>query len=147
MRLLVIDASALAVAASATAGNNEIAAWCTGSQLRIAVQSAGENTTAWIGVLIRNRQRECDLAGVMTLTIVGPQRPLRIAGNPLRLRVSGVVRTRGSHLVRADWSNWCGSRSRLTLLVEYMGRATRFPFAYSPVCLNTAWPSRLTVVT
>src|SRR5207253_2174795 len=61
MRLLVIAASALAVAASATAGNNQIAAWCTGSQLRIAVQSAGENTTAWIGVLIRNRQRECDL--------------------------------------------------------------------------------------
>src|SRR5438874_9405644 len=44
MRLLVIAASALAVAASATAGNNQITASCAGSQLRIAVQSAGENT-------------------------------------------------------------------------------------------------------
>ena len=50
-----------------------------------------------------------------------------------------------SFLVRAAWSNWCGKRPGLSLLVEYMGLATKSTFPTLPVCLDRARPSRLTV--
>jgi hypothetical protein len=75
----------------------------------------------------------------MTLKIVRSRQLLRI-------RVSGPLAAHGSHLVRADWSNWCGKRSGLTLSVEYMGRTASSELGYVPVCINKAAPSRLVAI-
>jgi hypothetical protein len=144
MRFLAITGCALlVVCASATASNTRVVQQCSQSKLRMTVQSQGESSTAWIGVIIRNRQARCSLAGVMTIKIVRDGRLVKAAGNPLRVHVSGFLSARGSYFVRADWSNWCGKRSGLRLLVAYAGRASGLRFAYSPRCINRQSPSRL----
>jgi hypothetical protein len=147
MRFLIVGACLLLIAAATPAvSRSGGVAGCRGEQLRLSVQSQGENTTAWIGVSIRNRGRRCRLDGVMTFKLLGAGRLLRIAGNPLRVRTSGLLGADGTRLVRADWSNWCGNRSGLTLRVQYAARTVTFAFAYFPVCLNAVQPSRLVAI-
>ena len=148
VRLLTLSilTVALTVADVASAANGKTHTRCSGSQLRLSVQTQGEKTTAWIGVTIRHPQNPCDLTGAMTFKIMRNGQLVRIEGNPLRVPVSTPVDMNGSHLVRADWSNWCGKRPGLSLLVEYMGLATKSTFPTLPVCLDRARPSRLTAI-
>jgi hypothetical protein len=144
VRFLIVGACLLLIAAATPAvSRSGGAAGCGSEQLRLSVQSQGENTTAWIGVSIRNRGRGRNLDGVMTFKILGAGRLLRIAGDPLRVRTSGLLGAHGTRLIRADWSNWCGNRSGQTLRVKYAARTVTFAFTYSPVCLNADQPSRL----
>jgi len=144
MRLLIVFACVLlfAVATPAVSRSGGLAG-CRSEQLRLSVTSQGENTTAWIGVSIRSRGGNCSLGGVVTLNVLGAGRLLRIVGNPLRVRASGLLGADGTRHVRADWSNWCGNRSGLMLRAQYAARTVASVFSSLPVCLNAAQPSRL----
>ena len=137
-RLLLVAAVALAVAPVGTASRR--AANCASSQLRVSVQTQGVNTTAWIGVTVRNDGARCALRGSIRLTIERAGRRLAAHGNPLAIPARGVV---GSRLFTADWSNWCGPRAGLRLLVSYAGRTLRTRLNVLPVCLDRRQPSKL----
>ena len=144
MRLLIVFACVLVIAVATPAvSRSGGVGGCRSEQLRLSVNAQGENTTAWIGVSIRNRGRSCSLGGVVTFDILGAGRLLRIAGDPLRVRTSGLLGADGTRHIRSDWSNWCGNRSGLTLRVQYAARTVASVFTYMPVCLNAAQPSRL----
>jgi hypothetical protein len=144
MRFLMVGACLLfiAVATPAVSWSGRVAG-CRSEQLRLSVESQGENMTALIGVSIRNRGRSCRLDGDLTFRILRVGRLLRVAGNPLHVRTLGLLGTHGTRFVPADWSNWCGNRSGLTLRVAYPARTVTLAFTYLPVCLNAAQPSRL----
>lgn len=100
MRLLIVGASLLLIAAATPAvSQSGGVAGCRSEQLRLSVQSQGENTTTWIGVSIRNHGRSCKLDGVMTFKLLGTGRLLRIAGNPLRVRAAGLLGAQRMRLV------------------------------------------------
>jgi hypothetical protein len=147
MRLFVLTTCALAaLCGSASGSESRAVVVCASAQLHMRVQVQGENTTTWIGVLIRNRRTECLLAGKMILTIVSSGRMPTIAGTPLYVRVRGLLGADGSRLVRADWSNWCGRRFGLELVADYAGLRTRSAFDHYPACLNPNVPSRLVAI-
>jgi hypothetical protein len=118
---------------------------CLASQLRLSVRTQGENTTAWIGVTLRNAGAACMLSRAHGVSVTVERRGARalVRGNPLTLHPSGRMRAGGVRLLVANWSNWCGPRDALTLVVHLGAATVRTRFATLPVCLGARSPSKL----
>ena len=99
----------------------------------VTAATQGEATTAWIGVRLR-----CGAVPV-TIAILERGRRAPVTGNPL------TIRPRRPGPVVADWSNWCGARRGLTLLVRAGGETIRTVFAVLPLCLQPRRASLLVV--
>lgn len=115
----------------------------------MSVNTQGENTTAWIGVTVRNEGAACVLpkgsAGIRLVIELGGRRAA-VAGNPLTLSLSGGLMPEGTRLLIGDWRNWCGSRRGVSLLASFSGSVIRSHFSVLPVCLNRGSVSRLVAV-
>jgi len=100
----------------------------------LSVQTQGENTTEWIGASLT------PCGGSVTFTVERNGGAANVRGNPLRVAV------RGTRLVRVDWSNWCGPRTGLTVVVRYGTLVMRVPARPLPLCLQPQMRSTLTVI-
>lgn len=121
---------------------------CLASQLRASVRTQGENTTAWIGVTLRNSGAACALSRANRVLLAIERRGAlaRVHGNPLVLAPTGSIGPGGTRLLVADWSNWCGPRDSLTLVVRLGAGTVRARFSTLPVCLGAGAPSKLVAV-
>jgi photosystem II stability/assembly factor-like uncharacterized protein len=111
---------------------------CTGAQLGVAARTQGENTTAWIGVWVRNRGRAC-VATDVPVTIA-------VAGSRLTMHASGRLDHGGSQLLVADWSNWCGTRAGVHVVATAGDAEAVVPVRPLPLCLQRGQRSRLLAV-
>ena len=115
----------------------------TAPRVQIGIQ--GENTTARIDVWIPPTSAVCPARGTVKVRIVRARKPAPVRGNPYTRRVHAMTGARVA-LARLDWANWCGSRSRLRLLVTFAGRTFTRSFPVLPTCLDSHARSALTVV-
>jgi hypothetical protein len=138
-------AGALAITAALvwSGGSRSAVARCGDSQLVPHVQTQGENTTAWIGLLVRNRGASCLLHGQASINLWRGQHLALVRGNPLTINVRGQLPRARTWLVVADWSNWCGTRNSIRLTVRYRLARIHSTFSTLPVCLQARSPSRL----
>jgi hypothetical protein len=142
-RLLLFGALALAAAANAGAAGRAPSVRCKQSQVAVSVRTQGVATTAWIGLTVRNRSATCSLGGSAVFTIQQAGRQAAVKGNPLKLPVQGPLGRGHTRLVKAGWSNWCGARRQLKLIVQYAGLTRRTTFDVLPVCIDRRRLSRL----
>ena len=141
--IAVAVAAASPIAAGARLGS---APTCATSALRLAVSDQGTSGGAFIGIHARAQAR-CVLAGRATLTILQAGRPARIVGNPLTVRLKGVVVPQESRLVgHAWWFGWCRSRKALSVVVHYRTLTVRGAPRYVPRCDSPSATSRLVAV-
>src|SRR5205085_2456370 len=87
-----------------------VAARCNTARLVLRTQSQGVNTSAWLGVLVRNRGPACHLTGSASVGVRHRGRLVRTRRrNPIGIPVRAVIRPGRLWLVAvAYWSNWCG---------------------------------------
>jgi hypothetical protein len=142
-RLLLFGALALAAATNAGAAGRAPSVRCKPSQLTVSVRTQGVATTAWIGVTVRNPGAACSLGGSVVFTIEQAGRRAAVNGNPLKRPVQGLLGRGHTRLVKAGWSNWCGTRRQLKLVVRYAGVTRRTTFDVLPVCIDRRRVSRL----
>jgi hypothetical protein len=137
----VLAAAPGAATAHGTAG-------CGSAQLRLAVRAARNSGGTWLGAALANRGPACRLSArdaVRFLVVVGGRRA-PVVGNGLTLHPGGVLLRGRPRLVAVQWSNWCGRRSRISVLVSFRGRVTPKALRILPRCLSRSRPSRLAAV-
>jgi hypothetical protein len=139
--LVVAMASQLAVAARSSTVPD-----CATSAIQLRIDDQGTSGSAVIGILARARAR-CALAGVASLSILQAGRRASVKGNPLALRLKGVLVPLKSRLAaHAWWIGWCNSRKGLRLVVRYRTLVVRVAPQYVPRCDSRAAGSRLVAV-
>jgi hypothetical protein len=106
----------------------------------------GENTTTRIDALLTNRGAACVLPDRLAIAILRAGRAAAVVGNPLRSAASRAIAAGGHVTLSGDWSNWCGSRTSLTVHASYGSLGVRMRPHVVPVCVQRARPSRLTRV-
>lgn len=121
-------------------------AQCRSGQLHLVIETQGENTTAWMNVGVRNTGARCSAASVARLTITQSGKRAAVRGNPLVRHIQRVFKQGRTTLIRADWSNWCGSRQHLGLRASFGELFAGEPFAVLPVCLSSKGHSRLVLI-
>ena len=119
---------------------------CRSDQLRLTIQTQGENTTARIDATIRNLARRCTITAVVRLTITRYGKRAAVSGNPLSHRFQGVLRNGRAIVMRADWMNWCGGRQGLRVHATLDGKFARAAFHTLPLCLQPTDSSRLLLI-
>jgi hypothetical protein len=134
---------AAAWSAGAAGGRSAAPPACATGGLRLGISDQGTSGNAFIGIRAKARSR-CTIAGSARLTIMQGRSLARIDGNPISLRVGGVLSPSKSQLVaHAWWIGWCRSRKALSLRVRYRTLSVRAVPRYVPRCDSQTERSRL----
>ena len=136
---------AAAWSSGAAGGRSAAPPACGTAGLRLGVSDQGTSGSAFVGIRARARSR-CVIAGSARLTILQGRSRASIDGNPISLRMGGVITPNRSQLVaHAWWIGWCRSRKALSLRVRYRTLSVRAVPRYVPRCDSRAERSRLVV--
>lgn len=111
---------------------------CAPTQLGVSVKPQGENTSAWIGTTVQNLGGPCIAKRIPVM--------VKVPGSRLTLYANGRLDHGGTKLLVADWSNWCGSRLGIRVVVEAGAAVAGAPVRPLPLCLRLGQPSRLSAV-
>lgn len=114
------------------------AAPCATAKLSVSAGTGGENTTTSIGVTLQNDGAACTLQPTqhVSVEIDLAGRHAHVQGNPATLHPSGRLYHGGTDLLVAHWSNWCGSRRGISLVVRFGNQTVRKEVEPLPVCLH-----------
>ena len=116
---------------------------CGTSGLRLSVSDQGTSGSAFIGIRAQVRSR-CAIVGTARLTILQAGLRASIAGNPITLRLNGLLVPHTTRLVaHAWWIGWCKSRKTLAVRVQYRTLSVRTAAQYVPRCDSPTTRSRL----
>jgi hypothetical protein len=119
---------------------------CGTAGLRLSVSDQGTSGSAFIGIRAQARSR-CAIVGSARLTILQAGRKASVAGNPITLRLNGLLVPHTTRLVaHAWWIGWCKSRKALSVRVEYRTLSVRTAAQYVPRCDSPTARSRLVAV-
>jgi hypothetical protein len=140
---------ALAVAIGLVASNvaaHPSASACRRAAIHLASPTQGENTTVRVDLEVRNAGPRCHLGGTAALTVMRAAVPASVRGNPLRRTINRWLAQGVTTLVRADWTNWCGTRSDIRLRVRLNSLVLTRPLQKLPLCLQASARSRLLAI-
>src|ERR1035437_1026736 len=118
---------------------------CDAGSLRLSLRAEGDSGTAVVFAYLLNRSGStCIASGRVSFEIEQSRERADVQQNPLsipvHLRLSSKRRGFANPI---DWSNWCGSRRHLDVVVRFDGLVTRSRFNVLPRCDQPRSASRL----
>lgn len=139
---VAIGLAASNVAADPSAGGLA----CRRAAIRLASPTQGENTTVRVDFEVRNAGTRCHLDGTAALTVMRAAVAASVRGNPFRRTINRWLAHGVTTLVRADWTNWCGTRSEIRLRARLNSLVLTRPLRKLPLCLQATAASRLLAI-
>lgn len=142
---LTVASVTLGASLSGCGAHSRTIARCGPAALRLSLQSEGESGTAIVFAFLLSRNGSaCIASGTASFEIEQNRERAKIQNNPLsipvHLRLSPGQRR---YVNPVDWSNWCGSRRHLDVVVHFNGLAKRYRFTYLPRCDQPGSASQL----